>query len=196
MQFYQDITLIPQADISPYAVWSKLYTQLHLAFVEQKDEQDKVGYGVSFPQYRAIADKNIAYLGYKCRIFAPTEQAMQALNLGKWLERLTDYIHISRIRAVPSDIKGYAHYYRAIPKMTLDERVAHQAKRHGVSYDKAAKRFENYEEQPFTHPYVQLISQTNQQSYPLYIGRQTAQALTGTSFGTYGLSRESSVPEF
>lgn len=196
MNYYQEITLIPQADISPYAVWSKLYTQLHLAFVEQKDAQDKTVYGVSFPQYRTLADKKIAYLGYKLRVFAPTEQALSALNLNKWLERLVDYIHISSIRAVPSDIKGYAHYYRATTKMTLDERITHQAKRHSVPYDKAAKHFENYEEQSFAHPYVQLISQTNQQSYPLYIGKQTAEALTDGRFGTYGLSRTSSVPEF
>lgn len=196
MKFYQEITLIPQADISPYTVWSTLYTQLHLAFVEQKDEQDKVGYGVSFPQYRTLADKKIAYLGYKLRVFAPTEQALSALNLDKWIERLVDYIHISSIRSVPDDIKGYANYYRAIPKMTLDERITHQAKRHGVSYDKVAKHFENYEEQSFAHPYVQLISQTNRQSYPLYIGKQTAEVLTDGRFGTYGLSRTSSVPEF
>ncbi|MPX18709.1 type I-F CRISPR-associated endoribonuclease Cas6/Csy4 [Moraxella catarrhalis] len=196
MKFYQEITLIPQVDISPYTVWSKLYTQLHLAFVEQKDAQGKTVYGVSFPQYRTLADKKIAYLGYKLRVFAPTEQALSALNLDKWLERLADYIHISSIRSVPNDIKGYANYYRATPKMILDERITHQAKRHSVPYDKAAKHFENYEEQSFAHPYVQLISQTNQQSYPLYIGKQTAEVLTDGRFGTYGLSRTSSVPEF
>ena len=66
MKFYQEITLIPQADISPHAVWSKLYTQLHLAFVEQKDEQDKTIYGVSFPQYRTIADKKLPIWAVSC----------------------------------------------------------------------------------------------------------------------------------
>lgn len=196
MNYYLELTIIGNPELTPYQIWSKLYTQLHLAFVEQKDEQDKVGYGVSFPQYRTLADKKIAYLGYKLRVFAPTEQALSALNLDKWLERLVDYIHISSIRSVPNDIKGYVNYYRATPKMTLDERITHQAKRYGVSYDKAAKHFENYEEQSFAHPYVQLISQTNQQSYPLYIGKQTAEVLTDGRFGTYGLSRTSSVPEF
>lgn len=196
MNYYLELTIIGNPELTPYQIWSKLYTQLHLAFVEQKDVQDKTVYGVSFPQYRTLADKKIAYLGYKLRVFAPTEQALSALNLDKWIERLVDYIHISSIRSVPDDIKGYANYYRAIPKMTLDERITHQAKRHGVSYDKVAKHFENYEEQSFAHPYVQLISQTNRQSYPLYIGKQTAEVLTDGRFGTYGLSRTSSVPEF
>ncbi|HNN29956.1 MAG TPA: type I-F CRISPR-associated endoribonuclease Cas6/Csy4, partial [Agitococcus sp.] len=37
MKYYQELTLIAQAEVSLYVIWSKLYTQLHLAFVEQKD---------------------------------------------------------------------------------------------------------------------------------------------------------------
>lgn len=196
MNYYLELTIIGNPELTPYQIWSKLYTQLHLAFVEQKDAQDKTVYGVSFPQYRTLADKKIAYLGYKLRVFAPTEQALFALNLNKWLERLTDYIHISSIRSVPNDIKGYANYYRATPKMILDERITHQAKRHGVPYHKAAERFEGYKEQSLVYPHIQLTSQTNHQSYPLYIGKQTAEVLTDGRFGTYGLSRTSSVPEF
>lgn len=196
MNYYLELTIIGNPELTPYQIWSKLYTQLHLAFVEQKDEQDQTIYGVSFPQYRTIADKKIAYLGYKLRVFAPTEQALSALNLDKWLERLADYIHISSIRSVPNDIKGYANYYRATPKMILDERITHQAKRHGVPYHKAAERFEGYKEQSLVYPHIQLTSQTNHQSYPLYIGKQTAEVLTDGRFGTYGLSRTSSVPEF
>lgn len=196
MNYYLELTIIGNPELTPYQIWSKLYTQLHLAFVEQKDAQGKTVYGVSFPQYRTLADKKIAYLGYKLRVFAPTEQALSALNLNKWLERLTDYIHISSIRSVPNDIKGYANYYRATPKMILDERITHQAKRHGVPYHKAAERFENYKEQSLVYPHIQLTSQTNHQSYPLYIGKQTAEVLTDGRFGTYGLSRTSSVPEF
>lgn len=196
MNYYLELTIIGNPELTPYQIWSKLYTQLHLAFVEQKDAQDKTVYGVSFPQYRTLADKKIAYLGYKLRVFAPTEQALSALNLNKWLERLTDYIHISSIRSVPNDIKGYANYYRATPKMILDERITHQAKRHGVPYHKAAERFEGYKEQSLVYPHIQLTSQTNHQSYPLYIGKQAAEVLTDGRFGTYGLSRTSSVPEF
>lgn len=196
MNYYLELTITGNPELTPYQIWSKLYTQLHLAFVEQKDAQDKTVYGVSFPQYRTLADKKIAYLGYKLRVFAPTEQALSALNLDKWIECLVDYIHISSIRSVPDDIKGYANYYRATPKMTLDERITHQAKRHGVPYHKAAERFEGYKEQSLVYPHIQLTSQTNHQSYPLYIGKQTAEVLTDGRFGTYGLSRTSSVPEF
>ena len=51
MKYYQEITLIDQAEISPYFIWSKLYTQLHIAFAEIKDADDKISMGTSFPQY-------------------------------------------------------------------------------------------------------------------------------------------------
>jgi len=51
MDYYQEITLIDQAEISPYVIWSKLYQQLHIALAEIKDGNNKVNIGVSFPQY-------------------------------------------------------------------------------------------------------------------------------------------------
>jgi len=33
MKVYQEITIIKTPEISPYFIWSKLYTQLHLALV-------------------------------------------------------------------------------------------------------------------------------------------------------------------
>ena len=41
MQFYQEITLLPDVEISPYFLWTKVYTQIHLAFVMQKDVEQK-----------------------------------------------------------------------------------------------------------------------------------------------------------
>ncbi|MCB1657498.1 MAG: type I-F CRISPR-associated endoribonuclease Cas6/Csy4, partial [Pseudomonadales bacterium] len=47
MKYYQELTLIAQAEVSVYVIWTTLYTQLHLAFVEQKDTHNKTPYGVS-----------------------------------------------------------------------------------------------------------------------------------------------------
>ena len=38
MNFYQEITLIPDAEISPYFLWSKVYTQLHIALADVKNQ--------------------------------------------------------------------------------------------------------------------------------------------------------------
>lgn len=197
MQFYQEITLLPDVEISPYFLWTKVYTQLHLAFVEQQDDDGKIAYGVAFPQYRLNADKRVGFLGFKVRVFAQTERALQSLNLTKWLERLTDYVHMTSIRTVPADkVTGYAQYYRVIPKMPLDERIAHQAARHGVSVASAAEHLKGYEAQPTIEPYVRLPSQSTGHDFALHIGKQSADGLGDGKFGTYGLSRSAGVPEF
>ncbi len=197
MQFYQEITLLPDVEISPYFLWTKVYTQLHLAFVEQQDDDGKIAYGIAFPQYRLKPEKQIGFLGFKVRIFAQTEQALQALNLAKWLERLTDYVHITSIRPVPVDkITGYAHYYRVIPKMSLDERIVHQAKRHHVSMDVAREELKDYQTEKNIEPFIQLKSQSTGHNFALYIGKNMAEQAQAGTFGSYGLSRTSTVPEF
>ena len=52
MKYYIEVTLMKTDDFSPYELWSRIYTQLHIAFAEIKDTYDKVNIGVSFPQYR------------------------------------------------------------------------------------------------------------------------------------------------
>lgn len=203
MKCYQEITLIDQAEISPYFLWSKIYTQLHIAFAEHTDEQGKIIFGVSFPQYRIHQQKNIGFLGSKVRVFAPSESELQKLNLSKWLERLVDYVHITQPREVPqTKITGYAHYFRINPKMTLEERIAHQAQRRSVSFDEAQQHFKQYSEQPEIAPYVSLKSLSTKREqnidryYRLYIGKSVAEEANDGKFGTYGLSRTVTVPEF
>lgn len=197
MQFYQEITLLPDVEISPYFLWTKVYTQLHLAFVEQQDDDGKIAYGVSFPQYRLNADKQIGFLGFKVRIFAQTEQALQALNLTKWLERLTDYVHMTSIRPVPQDkVTGFSQFYRVIPKMPLDERISHQAARHGVSLEAAAEHLKGYQTQATIEPFIRMPSQSTGHNFALHIGRQPTDDLGDGKFGTYGLTRSAGVPEF
>ena len=133
MDFYQEITLIDQAEISHYFIWSKLYTQLHIALAERKDVNDKVSIGFSFPQYiyeeKAESQKAKVNLGKKLRIFAPSEADLQKLDIRKWLDRLTDYVHISSIREVPKEkITGYSTYSRKQVKTNAERLARHDEK--------------------------------------------------------------------
>src|SRR5690625_5385178 len=91
MRFYQEITLIKTPDISPYFVWSKLYTQVHLALVEQQNPDKTVSIGVSFPAYHYVENEDGGYgtLGDKLRVFANSEQELERLNLQKRSEEHT-----------------------------------------------------------------------------------------------------------
>ncbi|WEI18681.1 type I-F CRISPR-associated endoribonuclease Cas6/Csy4 [Acinetobacter proteolyticus] len=203
MNYYAELTIIDSSDFSLYELWSKVYTQLHIAFAEHTNEQGKTQFGVSFPQYRINQQKNIGFLGAKIRIFANTEVQLQQLNLGKWLERFVDYVHFTQPREVPqAKITGYAHYFRVNPKMSLEQRIVHQAQRHNISLDQARQHFKQYIDQPVVEPYVSLKSLSAKREenidrpYRLYIGKSVAEEAKDGTFGTYGLSRFSSVPEF
>ena len=197
MQFYQEITLLPDVEISPYFLWTKVYTQIHLAFVMQKDVEQKVKYGVSFPQYRMVGDKQVGFLGFKVRVFAESEAELQALNLATWLVRLTDYVHLNNIRTVPQDrITGYVCYYRVMPKKSLEQRIEHQAKRHGVSLEEARAHLQNCPEEKTVAPFIQLNSLNSGHAFRLDIGKQAMPQAQQGVFGLYGLSRVATVPEF
>ena len=51
MNYYQDITLLPDADIGLYFLWQKVYQQIHLALVENKSADNASAIGVAFPEY-------------------------------------------------------------------------------------------------------------------------------------------------
>ena len=204
MQFYQEITLIDQAEISPYFIWSKLYTQLHIALAESKDTDNKVNIGVSFPQYifeeKTEGQKAKVNLGKKLRIFAQSEAELQTLDLKKWLDRLTDYVHMTSIREVPENVKGYAMYKRKQVKTNAQRLARHRVKRGDIGFDEALARYSNVLTTTDL-PYIEMLSlstsdEQDKKRFKLFIEKQSAQQSATHVFSTYGLSSESSVPEF
>ncbi|WP_213686698.1 MULTISPECIES: type I-F CRISPR-associated endoribonuclease Cas6/Csy4 [Acinetobacter] len=204
MKFYQEITLIDQAEISPYFIWSKLYSQLHLAFAEQKDADDKVNIGVSFPQYifeeKAENQKAKINLGRKLRLFTQSGEDFKKLDIRKWLERLEDYVHISSIREVPSDIKSYAIYKRKQVKTNAQRLARHRVKRGDIGFDEALARYSNVVTTTDL-PYIEMqsLSTSDEQSkkrFKLFIEKLPAEQSEIQVFSTYGLSPVASVPEF
>ena len=195
MKFYQEITLIDQAEISPYFIWSKLYTQLHIALAEVKDTNDKVNIGVSFPQYRFNQEKSIGFLGTKLRVFAQNEADLKKLDLKKWLDRLTDYVHITSIREVPENIKSYAIYKRKQVKTNAERLARHRVTRGDIGFDEALARYSNVVTTTEL-PFIQMKSLTSDQMFKLFIEKRSIEQSKSQVFSTYGLSSESSVPEF
>lgn len=202
MKYYQEITLIDQAEISSYFIWSKFYTQLHIALAEIKDTNNKVNIGVSFPQYLFEKnDKNSKVnLGKKLRLFAQNEADLKKIDFKKWLDRLTDYIHITSIREVPENIKGYAIYKRKQVKTNAERLARHRVKRDDIGFDEALARYSNVVTTTDL-PYIQMLSlstsdKQDKKRFKLFIEKQSVEQSESQIFSTYGLSSESSVPEF
>ena len=59
MKYYQELTILPCAEVPAYFIWSKVYQQLHLGFASHQDEHGHVPIGISFPDYQELsAGKN------------------------------------------------------------------------------------------------------------------------------------------
>ncbi|AYO55012.1 type I-F CRISPR-associated endoribonuclease Cas6/Csy4 [Acinetobacter wuhouensis] len=200
MKFFQEITLIDQAEISPYFIWSKLYNQLHIGLAEIKDANEKVNIGLSFPKYiyeqGDEAKKSKVHLGDKLRIFAATQADLEKLNISKWLDRLTNYLHITSVREVPeAKISGYATYSRKQVKTNAERLARHRVKRGDIGFDEALARYSNVVTTTDL-PYIQMKSLTSDKSFKLFIEKKSATKSETQVFSTYGLSSVSTVPEF
>lgn len=222
MRFYQELTLIKTSEISPYFIWSKLYMQLHLALVEQQNPDKTVNIGVSFPEYKYIEKEGVesfASLGAKLRIFANTEAELQQLNLTKWLTRLTDYVHIKSIRPVPENLNNYLLVKRYRKDTNLERLtrrfMQRENKRTGknISFEEAKtiqnQRFSEIHnltlqqaEQEYVKPnvkdlpFIKLKSLSTEKEYSLLITQTRVDRHCVGSFNTYGLSSQSTVPDW
>lgn len=197
MHYYQELTLIKDSEISPYFIWSKLYTQLHLAFVEQKDANEQVPYGVSFPEYiiTEAKGKQLTLLGSKLRVFADSAQALTQLNLDKWLERLTDYVHIKSAKPVET-AKQYLVVNRYRPKPEI-EKVAERFARHkGISFQEALLHCQQHKKGWEDYPYIQLKSLSGDHEFSLCVKQTVVEQAVHGKFSTYGLSGKSTVPHW
>lgn len=194
MKFYQELTLIPDVDVSLNFLWSKLYTQLHLALVENKAQHGTICVGIGFPDYKQV-ENNIT-LGKKIRVFAPDEVSLQQLELSRWLVRLTDYVHYTGIRTVPTRANSFAIYQRYQPKSNSERLARRYAKRHNLTTEEALAHYAKYREKRCNLPFIRLKSLSNEHQFRLFIERKLVNELVNQGFNTYGLSSVSSIPEF
>lgn len=190
MNFYQEITLIPDAEISPYFLWSKVYTQLHIALADIKNKHGIDGIGVCFPNYR-YEEKNgktFATLGTKLRIFAKTADELEKLALPVWFARLIDYVHLTSVKEVPNKATEYVVVRRYRGK-SLERKAKDYAKYKGIGYDEAmtyCQKNKAMSEMPY--PYVQMKSLHNGNDYHLSILQEPAEQPKLGSFNAYGMN--------
>jgi len=214
MRHYQEITLIPNADINRNFLWSKTFQQIHLGLVEMQDTQKRVPIGISFPEYKS--DEKFGLLGSKLRLFAQDEVTLARFDAGKWLTRLSDYVHCTGIRPVPGTVKGYAVFSREQPKTGRERLARRYAKRHNLDYETALngkvelsaklgigieceRTLMSYSEMPhktISTPFIRLKSLSSGNTFCLWIKKSEAENGGDGTFTTYGLSSTSTVPEF
>lgn len=198
MKNYIEINLLDEAKIDPFDLWSRLFTQIHLALASIKEIEEngkeKSLIGISFPEY--FMDKKFGIIGSKLRLFAQNESDLQKFDSAKWLGRLTDYIHISGIREVPQKINGYAIFSRHQPKVNKERLARRHAKRHNLDYKAALNHYKDMGDKLVKYPYIKLKSLSSENEFCLWIKKTKTDQPNYQKFSTYGLSSVSTLPEF
>lgn len=192
MKYYLDITLLPDAEANLGFLWQKVYQQLHLALVENKLAENQSAIAVSFPEY---GNKQFP-LGSKLRLFSKTQEQLEQLDIGKWLNRLADYIHLKPIKEVPSSINQFTRFKRKQFDTNAERLARRRARRKGESIDQALNHFEGFMDKETHLPFLNMKSLTNDDYFKLFIEREILDKAENGVFGCYGLSAEATVPWF
>lgn len=196
MNFYQEITLLPDAEVSLYFLWSKVYGQLHIALADVRNRYGIDTIGVNFPHY-VYEEQNhkvvAARLGDQLRIFALAENDLEKLQINQWLERLSDYVHIKRISKIePNKVTGYVvvkrYRYPSLDKVAL--RFAQFRK---INFEEARKHCATHKHQAKNYPFIMLKSQSNQEYYKLSIRQENAQESVSGRFNVYGINSATGI---
>lgn len=195
MKYYIEMTMIPCAEVPLYFLWQKVYQQLHLAFVEIKNDENQIPIGVSFPGY----DEEKFQLGSNLRIFSPDQETLESLDHNRWLGRLRDYVHTTPIREIPKNVEGYALFKRRQVKSSITRIARRRAKKKGIDYDTALKELKElkFKEKHSRVPFINMKSQSSGEHYKLFIQKiSEVNQPTSGNFSCYGLSNKTNVPIF
>jgi len=199
MKYYIDIVLIPNKEDTLAFIWQKVYTQMHLALVEIKDDDNGVAVGFSFPYYRDYDYNEYFFpLGDTLRVFSVSKELLEALKIEHWLERLEGYVHIGKIKTVPTNINKYISFGRQKFKTNREALARRQAKRKGISYEEAIQNYASFDENKNKTklPYVNIKSLSTGREMKVFIKKSEPKERKDGLFSTYGLSNKSTVPWF
>lgn len=199
MNYYCDITLLPDAEATLGFLWHRIYTQIHLALVEHKNPEGNSLVAISFPEYGV----NGFPLGTKLRLFASTEETLNNMRLDKWLARFNDYCHFTSVRACKPAVR-YVRFSRKQFKSNLDKVALRRANHMNISIEESREYVNQHYEEKSKLPFLNLTSISSnteagfgeKDRFKLFIDRTFLEKPTDGVFNCYGLSKEASVPWF
>ncbi len=193
MRFYVEISLLPCAEMPLHILTQQIYQQLHLKFVEMKDENGLQPVGVSFPKY----GDNQNTLGEKIRLFAKNSETLEQFNAKQMLRKLSDYVHVTGIREIPANVKTFGCFSRLQLKTSNLRLARRKAKYENISIETALSKSHRPKEPKTDVPFVFVKSSSNGEKFRLFIVyKEQENNNSNCRFGTYGLSNINPVPIF
>lgn len=200
MSYYQEVRLIPDEEVGMSFLWTKVYTQVHLALAEYTNSQNASDIGISFPEYhhdtKSVKQSN---LGRCFHLIADDMNALSKLDLRKWLKRYEDYAPLSEIMSNKT-IESHAVFTRFQPRnqASLRRTLKRRIEKNGESEKDTLTNIEKLSIKKSTLPSIHLDSLTTNQEYRLFIKKTEVDTESSEkAFTTYGLSKNgSTVPMF
>lgn len=199
MNYYQEITLLPDPTIPLDFLWQKVYQQTHIALVDNKSAAGDSAVAIAFPEYGSVGFR----LGKKMRLLAKTEQALVQLNISHWLERLSDYVHIKSIQLVPEYATAVSYVRQHVKgekriQLDMQKKAQLYATKSGLSVEACLAQLK--EKQPKAQsrlPFLWVESQqtksrdeaSGHRPFPLFIKCLSAEKPQAGLFNCYGLSQ-------
>jgi len=187
MDYYIEMRIRPDPEFSPNVLLSALFVKLHRALVQH----GKGDIGISFPE----VDEDKPTLGKVLRLHGEKTTLLTFMGTG-WFRSMHDYLGINEIATIPV---GTEHRVvcRAQAKSNVARLRRRYMKRHGLTEAQVRERIPDTAIQRLHLPYVNMISASTEQPFPLFIqqGTLTREAKKG-NFNSYGLSATATIPWF
>ncbi len=185
MNFYFNITLLPDAEMKTSVLMSTVFSKLHKRLTDLKSST----IGVSFPKYCVT-------LGTVLRLHG-NELELRELLCMDWLGGMKGYCTLSDIMPVPREVK-YRIVQRRQPNMS--QAKLKRAIKQGSLPRSKAMDYENKMRSKHlasNPPYLDLVSGSNNQRYRRYVvlGDLLNDAVPG-EFDQFGFSKTATVPWF
>jgi CRISPR-associated endonuclease Csy4 len=182
MDYYQQITLLPDPEFPEPLLINALIAKLHRALHDVGEGE----VGVSFPNLNKT-------LGSILRLHG-TRGALERLEGSNWCKGMRDHCDISKIDLVP-EVKEWCRVKRRQPILSA-AKMRRNIKRETYSEMEAEVIWANSKSKALKGPYVQLRSGSSGQNFRLYIEQIRVKNEMVGRFNNYGLSSEATVPWF
>ncbi|WP_319561093.1 type I-F CRISPR-associated endoribonuclease Cas6/Csy4 [Marispirochaeta sp.] len=183
MDYYIEITLLPDPEFPVTLLMNSLYSKLHKALYDL----NSTSIGISFPNYNRT-------LGNVLRLHG-TMHDLENLITRKWIGAMTGYCKISEVNSIPEKVQ-YRSIYRKQATMS-HAKVRRLIKRGSISEKDIGNYTKKMSNRTLNHPYIELVSASNGNKHRRYIefGPFTDKPISG-SFDMFGLSKKATIPWF
>lgn len=185
MDYYYDIKILENSEISPKHIMNTLFGAFHLALA-------KGGYmdvAISFPE---VKNKNLG----SCLRIHGSEETLQNLILDSWWRGMQDYIELSRVDHIPQNTK-FRKVFRVQSKSNPDRLRRRLKRRMGISTEETESRIPDSVAKKLDLPYLQISSKSSGHDFRLFVQHGPLMEKRQTnSFNSYGLSSGGAIPWF